>query len=439
MQVPLDYANPSGRKIGIALDRHPAESGSKIGSLLANPGGPGASGIDDLTYFVSLMSNAVLARFDIVSFDPRGVGRSAPVDCLTGPELDKFIDLDPAPTTATGFQALVDSARAFDQGCQSRSGSLLPFVGTLNAARDMEQIRQAVGDAKLSYIGFSYGTYLGATYAELFPTHIRAMVLDGAVNPAKDAITANIEQAAGFDKELGAFFAWCQTATVCSWRPGGDLHAAYDAIVSRIRTQRLPGIGNRTVGPGEAFYGVAVALYDEASWPQLAISLVQASQGDGSGLLRASDIYTDRQPDGTYSNQLEANNAINCVDVPWPRDPNAILAAAPTARQQAPEFGVADLYGGLTCSVWPVPAQGKPHPIAAAGSPPIVVVGSTGDPATPYADAQALAGQLQHGLLITRVGDGHTGYRASECVRTHVDAYLLNGTTPSAGISCPSP
>jgi pimeloyl-ACP methyl ester carboxylesterase len=313
-------------------------------------------------------------------------------------------------------------------------------VGTVNAARDMDEIRAAVGDAKLTYLGFSYGTFLGATYAELFPTHIRAMVLDGALNPALDPVTSDIDQAAAFDQDLDDFFAWCSGGSSCPWQPGGDLKTAYNALMARITAHPLavPG-SDRTVGPGEAFYGVAVNLYDMASWPDLANDLAQAESGNGTLLLQDSDQYTGRNANGAYTNELEANNAVNCVDAPWPRNPATLQQDAAQAAQKAPVFGVADLYGGLPCTFWPVPPTSHPMAITAPGSPPIVVVGSTGDPATPYADAQALAGQLQHGVLLTRVGDGHTGYPFSQCIRDHVNAYLLNLTVPPVGTSCPSP
>ncbi len=438
LEVPLDYAHPAGRKISIALARKPA-TGTKVGSLLMNPGGPGVSGVDSFGYLVSLVSDSVASHFDLVSFDPRGVGRSAPVRCLTGPQLDQFIQLDPAPTTDSGFRQLLAATRSFDRRCQARSGPLLPFVGTINAARDMDEIRAAVGDAKLTYMGFSYGTFLGATYADLFPGHIRAMVLDGALDPSLDPISNNIEQGAGFDQELNAFFAYCRSYLLCPWKPGRDLHGAYERLMARIVAHPLPTRGGRTLGPGEAFLGVAQELYDQSTWPALAGALAQADAGDGSALLQYADQYTQRSPSGAYGNAFEANNAISCVDQPWPRDPAALREAAVRARQRAPEFGVANLYGALTCTGWPAAPTSQPHTIAAAGSPPIVVVGSTGDPATPYSNAQALAGQLQQGVLLTRVGEGHTGYRSSGCIRDHVDSYVVELAVPPAGIRCPSP
>jgi pimeloyl-ACP methyl ester carboxylesterase len=437
IQVPLDYNHPGLAAIGLALDRRPA-SGSKVGSLLINNGGPGVSGVDSLAYDVSLMSKAVLDHFDVIGFDPRGVARSAPVTCGDGPALDRFLDLDPAPTTDAGYQALVAGTKSFVLGCQARSGSILPFVSTENTARDMDQIRQAVGDTKLSYLGFSYGTLLGATYAELFPRTVRAMVLDGVVDPSVDAVSANIAQSAAFDQQLNAFFAECATNVICNWKPGGDLHAAFDALMARIRSQRLPGFGGRSLGAGEAFYGVSEPLYSRATWPDLALGLKFASRGNGALLLALADEYTHRRPDGSYGNVLEAFPAVMCLDQQWP-SADALRQSAAAAAKAAPEFGVADLYGGLTCSFWPVPATGTTHAIKAAGSPPIVVVGSTGDPATPYAGAQALAGQLEHGVLLTRVGDGHTAYRASACIRRAVDAYLVDATVPANGTICQSP
>jgi hypothetical protein len=265
------------------------------------------------------------------------------------------------------------------------------------------------------------------------------MVLDGAVDPSNDPVMANIDQSAAFDKQLDAFFADCAARPSCAWKPGGDLHTAFDALMARIRTQPLAAAGKRTLGPGDAYFGVAQALYDRATWPDLAAALQSAERGDGSPLINLFDEYAQRGPDGSYGNEVAANNVIGCLDAPWPRDLNVIRQAASLAKQRAPEFGVADLFGGITCSLWPVAATGRPHAIHAPGSPPIVVVGSTGDPATPYAQAQALASELQHGVLITRIGDGHTGYRASACVRTNVDLYLATLAVPRAGLTCPTP
>jgi hypothetical protein len=265
------------------------------------------------------------------------------------------------------------------------------------------------------------------------------MVLDGVVDPAQDAISSTIAQAAAFNRQLEAFFANCAGDPNCAWKPGGDLRAAFDALMAQIRIHPLM-VGSRSVGPGQAFFAVAVPLYDRGYWPQLANALAAASQGDGSVLLQFFDSYTERHPNGTFSNEQEANLAINCADQAWPTDPNAVRQYSAQAMAQAPEFGVADLYGGgIVCSLWPVRPARVPHPVSAPGSPPIVVIGSTGDPATPYPAAQNLAKELSKGVLLTRVGDGHTGYQFSACVRSSVDAYLLNLTVPVNGTTCQTP
>lgn len=445
LQVPLNYAEPHGATIGIALDRLPA-TGSRIGSLLINPGGPGASGIDFLPDVAPQLSAQLKAHFDIVGFDPRGVGASDPVLCATGPQLDSYLAVDGAPPTAAGVASLIAADRTLVKGCQAESGALLPHVGTVDAARDLDRIRQAVGDAKLNYLGFSYGTFLGATYADEFPTHIRAMVLDGAENPALGAVATVDSQAAAVDAELGDFFDWCATGSNgCAWKPAGGrgaMEAAVLALVAQTRQHplvvngtTLSGGTSRSLGPTQVVYGTAEALYSPSSWPTLGQALQHASQRNGGELLSLFDTYVMRSSDGQYGNLIEANNAVGCEDQVWP-SATQIESDAPAAEKAAPVFGLANLYSGLLCTVWPYPATDHPHPITAAGSPPIVVVGSTGDPATPYAWAQALASQLSKGVLVTRVGDGHTGYLVSSCVRAVVDTYLVGLRAPASGTRC---
>ncbi len=435
--VPRDPADPGLGTIAMALDRHPA-TGSKIGSLLINPGGPGASGVDALPDIVSLMPPGLLERFDIVGFDPPGVARTAPIICLGSAGLERYFHLDPEPTTAAGFDRIVAEDRTFAQGCEARSGAELPYVSTHDAAEDMDVVRRALGDARLSYLGLSYGTLLGATYAGLFPTHVRAMVLDGALDPALPVLPELDQQSAGLDAQLRQFFAQCTRQPSCGWKPSGDPAAAFDALLARVRAHPLPAEGtSRTVGPSELLYGTAAALYSTSTWNDLGYALQQASHGDGTVLLELFDAYTGRQPNGSYSNLFEANAAINCLDTPSPTIAQ-IRAAVPAAEAAAPVFGVQNLYSQVGCAVWPVPATGKVGPIRAAGSPPIVVVGSTGDPITPYRWAQSLASELSNAVLLTRVGDGHTAYGYSSCIRSAVDRYLIDLTPPAAGTRCPS-
>ncbi|HWW55017.1 MAG TPA: alpha/beta hydrolase, partial [Acidimicrobiales bacterium] len=350
-------------------------------------------------------------------------------------QLTHFFDLDPVPAGPPQFQALLAGDRAFAAGCAALSGDLLPFVGTVNAARDIDLIREALGEPKLTYLGFSYGSLLGATYAGQFPTHIRAMVLDGAIDPALDVVATSQAQAVGFDKELTAFFGYCGATPNCAWQPGQNPRAAFDALMASIRNHPL-SVGSRSVGPAEAFLGVVTPLYNKADWPVLATALQRAFQGDGSILLQLFDDYTERRADGSYPNTFEANSAIDCADQAWSTNLADYPRLAALAAQAAPEFGAANIYSSVVCAVWPYRTNARPAPISAPGAPPIVVVGSTGDPATPYAWAQALARELESGVLLTRNGEGHTGYQSSACIRTHVDAYLISVTVPAPGTTC---
>lgn len=438
IQVPRDPADPTvGGTIGLALDRRPA-SGSKIGSLLINPGGPGASGVDFLPDAVSFLSKTLLQHFDVVGFDPPGVARSAPIICLDGPGLDAYFHEDPDPPTAAGLAAAISEDRTFAEGCQSRSGAELPYVSTVDAAMDMDLIRRSVGDPTLTYLGFSYGTLLGATYAGLYPTRIRAMVLDGAIDPSIPVVQSLDQQSAAFDADLRAALTNCVDSSSCRWRPAGDPVAAFERLMASVRVHPLPARGtSRQVGPAELLYGAGAALYSTTTWTYLDDALAEAAAGDGTGFLTLFDSYTGRSTNGQYTNEFEANAAVNCLDSPAPSIA-AIEAHAPVSQAVAPVFGVADLYSELGCAVWPVPATGRPAAIHAAGSPPIVVVGTTGDPATPYPEAQALASQLARGVLLTRVGEGHTAYPYSSCIRNYVDGYLVDLTVPPAGVRCSS-
>ena len=426
--------------IGMAIDRRPASGSAdqRIGSLLVNPGGPGESGVDALPGIVSGMPSDVLKRFDVVGFDPPGVGRTAPITCLDSAGLAQYFNENPAPSTASGFQALVSEARSFAAGCEKQSGAELPYVSTVDAAMDMDTLRQALGDPKLNYFGLSYGTFLGATYAQLYPTHVRVMVLDGAMDPSVPGLTQINEQSAGLERQLRLFIASCTSDSKCPWKPGPNPEGSLETLVTRSEVSPLPARGtSRTVGPAQVIYGTLWPLYFTSTWPDLESTLAEASSGDGTDLLLEFDSYTGRNSNGSYNNIFEANAAVDCLDQPAPTLAQ-IQAAVPGAQAASPFFGVADLYGEIECSVWPVPASGRIGPIHAVGSPPIVVVGSTGDPVTPYPWAQSLAGQLQHGVLLTRVGAGHTAYFASSCIRSHVDTYLISGTPPAPGTRCPS-
>jgi pimeloyl-ACP methyl ester carboxylesterase len=434
LPAPLDRADPASAPVDLALVRRPApDSAQRIGSLVVNPGGPGSSAVDYLRRAWQGLPEPVRARFDLVAFDPRGVGASAPVRCVTTEEMDELVALDPDPDDAAELAALEDGARRMAQGCRTRSGDLLPHVSTEQAARDLDLLRASLGDAGLTYLGYSYGTSIGAEYLRLFPERVRAMVLDSPLDPALSWGELLAGQAGGFDVALGAFLEDCERER-CAFRRAvdGDLLAAFDALAARVDQSPLPGSGRRVVGPGEFSLGVGAGLYSRSSgWPALAEGLAAGQRGDGDILLRLSDAYLDRAQEG-YENTSEANLAVNCIDRPWPREREPYLALAERVRETSPRFGPAIALAGLSCAAWPVGAVREPAPVRAESAPPVVVIGITRDPATPYAWAQSVSQQLASAVLLTVDGDGHTSYRSSApgCLRERVDAYLLTVAAP---------
>lgn len=435
LSVLLDDRRPALGRIGLALTRHRATGDNRIGSLLANPGGPGASAVEWLQDSYESFPATLRQRFDLVAFDPRGVGRSDGVTCLSTAALDDYFHLDPVPDSAAERTALLAGNRELAQGCQRRSGRVLPYVSTDVVAQDLDRVRQAVGDRKLTYLGYSYGTSIGAAYLDRFPTRVRAMVLDGALDPALTWDGFLRGQSRGFDVALQAFLDDCEKNR-CAFRDAvdGDLGGAFDALQARVDRTALPGDGDRTVGPGEFTLGVGAGLYSRRyGWPAIAEALADAERGDGAALLALSDSYLERTGKG-YSHITESNFAVNCVDRPWPRTEQPYYALAAEVGRSYPRFGPAIALSGLGCAVWPQRAVSAPHRVTAPGSPPVVVIGGTRDPATPYAWSQALAEQLSRGVLLTHVGDGHTVYRvgAPRCIQAPVTAYLVSLTVPRA-------
>ncbi|MFC3982805.1 alpha/beta hydrolase [Streptosporangium jomthongense] len=436
--VPLDYAKPDGEKIEISVIRLPAK-GKRVGSILINPGGPGASGVEYARNAQSVLSDAVRERFDVVGFDPRGVGGSAPVRCLSSKELDDYTGLDGSPDSPEEIAALEKGARAYVAGCQARSGKLLPYVGTTNAAKDMDLLRAALGDERLTYLGKSYGTQLGAVYADLFPKRVRALVLDGAVDPSLTPVEMNVTQARGFEVALDAFLENCLTAPDCPFQ--GTVASARKQIAELLsRADRQP-LTNRTdsraIGESWTVLGLVTPLYERQAWPILRRALTDAQRGDGTTLLRLADLLVNRDRNGEYANQTEANTAINCVDSAFPRGSAEFAAAARESLKDAPLFGPYIMWGTLACAYWPIEPAPK-EKIDAPGAAPILVVGTERDPATPYEWAKALASELSSGVLVDFDGDGHTAYRSgSSCVDRLVDDYLINLTVPEDGVRCP--
>ncbi|HUY63577.1 MAG TPA: alpha/beta hydrolase, partial [Acidimicrobiales bacterium] len=434
LDVPLDYAEPAGPQIELALIRHPAlDPAARIGSIVINPGGPGGSGVDDLPEELRVLTPGLLERFDIVSFDPRGVDRSDPVTCgETGGPAAQGLQPDPAPPTVAGQEVVLSDDEAYATACAKASGVLLGFVGTVDAARDLDRIRAALGDSQLTYIGHSYGTLLGLTYADMFPTHIRAMVLDGVIDPSISTSRMVLDQAVGFENVLNSFFAWCAASSACRWRPQGDPTGALLGLIAQVRQSPIAGGAGRQVGPGEIYTAVLSALYSSGEWPTLGLALAEASAGDGRQILAMADQYnTENGP-----NSVDADTAISCLDHPVSSDPAVYPELAAAAGQAAPFFGPMLTWGLLECAVWPAAPTRTPHAIAAVGAPPILVVGTSGDPATPHQWAVAVAVALAHGVLVTWDGQSHVAYYYSPCVRAIDQSYLIYGVLPANGTVC---
>ncbi|MEW2634330.1 alpha/beta hydrolase [Streptomyces sp. NPDC048389] len=442
MKAPLDYAKPDGDSIKLAVSRIKATGpGKRLGSLLVNPGGPGGSAVGYLQAYAGIGYPApVRARYDMVAVDPRGVARSEPVECLTGPEMDTYTQVDQTPDDTAEAAKLEQAYKDFAAGCEERSGKILPHVSTTEAARDMDVLRAVLGDEKLNYVGASYGTFLGATYAELFPDRTGRLVLDGAMDPSLPARELNRDQTAGFETAFKAFAADCVEKSDC---PLGRTSVA-DAtdrlkdLFAKLDASPVPTGEDRPLGESLATTGVIAAMYDDGAWPQLRSALTAAQDGDGAPLLVMADSYYEREADGSYANLMFANAAVNCLDLPAAFDgAEEVRAAVPEFEKASPVFGRGFAWASLNCGFWPTPATGKAHAIEAKGAAPIVVVGTTRDPATPYKWAESLAGQLSSGRLLTYDGDGHTAYgRGSDCIDTAINTYLLEGKAPEDGRRC---
>jgi pimeloyl-ACP methyl ester carboxylesterase len=434
LTVPLDYSDASKGTITLFLKRHPAVGRDRIGSLLVNPGGPGVAGTSLVDQATLAFSEDLLDRFDIVGWDPRGTGQSSAIDCVDN--LDPLLAPDPVPDTAAEKQALIDSAKTFDAACQQRSGRLLPYVSTQDTARDMDEIRKALGEDKISYFGFSYGSQLGATYATMFPSHVRAMTIDGATDPNAGYVESTKQQVVGLERGLQAMLADCAKNAACAFHHNGNPQAAYDALMTKLQTDPLPSPeANRPpIGLGIAIYAVVSGLYVQQFWPVVTRALAAAERGDGSGLLDLYDSYVERQSDGTWTNTFEDLIAINCVDDPGPLDPSFPDTFAAQLRSLSPHFGDWAAYS-YSCIYWPAP-QKPPIKITGAGAGPIVVVGTTGDPITPIESTKAMAAALEHGILVTVQADQHTGYGVNRCIVDAVDQYLISQTLPATGLVC---
>lgn len=440
LTVPVDYADPGGETIELALLKDPAdELDDRVGSLVVNPGGPGAPGTSYAQQSSFAFRDPIRDAFDIVGFDPRGTGRSDPVDCLSDEEVDVLTATDPDPDTPEEGQELEQDYADFWQGCVERSDDLIGHVTTAEAARDMDVLRAALGEAQLLYFGASYGTKLGATYAELFPDKVGRLVLDGAVDVSLDRKQLDVQQAGGFEVALRSYVQNCVDGGDCFL--GDSLDAGLTTIQDLIASTEddpLPSDDGRELSVGNAFYGTVAPLYNEQYWSILDQALAAALDGDGTLLMRLSDVYTSRNPDGSYAdNSAEAIYAINCLDDPYSIPAAEVPANIADYEAASPTFGRVFAWGLVNCRGIQVERSEPAPEIDGAGAAPILVIGTTRDPATPYQWAVALADQLESGVLLSRDGDGHTGYNAGNtCVDETVEAYLIDGTVPDDGKEC---
>ncbi|MFI9647267.1 alpha/beta hydrolase [Streptomyces sp. NPDC052040] len=442
MQAPLNWNNPGGASIGIALIRVKASGppSKRIGSLVFNFGGPGGSGVSTLPAFAQDYET-LRTRYDLVSFDPRGVGRSAPVTCEDDQQLDAYFQQDMTPENAAEQQAFLKNTRQFNQACRANSGRLLPYVRTTDAARDMDLMRRVLGDSKLYYFGISYGTELGAVYAHLFPRNVGRAVLDAVVDPTEDPVQSSLGQAKGFQLALDNYARDCTSkSTGC---PVGttpkDVENRIAKLLKDLDKKPLPGIFPRRLTQTAATNGIAQALYSKDFWSYLTQGLQQAYAGDGRVLMALSDAMNGRNENGQYSNLVPANLAINCADEKPRYTVAEVKAKLPQFRAASPLFGDFLAWGMLSCTGWPVAGAASHPDVSAPGAPPILVVGNTGDPATPYEGAMKMVKALGPGVGVelTYKGQGHGSYDSKNaCVQAKVNNYLLNGRVPAAGTVC---
>ena len=439
-EVPISYDEPEGATLPLFLVRVVmAGQTDRIGSLVVNPGGPGASGADSAIGLALTLPTDVLSRFDIVGFDPRGVGLSTPVECVSDDMKERIVAAEPRPTTDAQLDDAFALTKQVADGCAKEYGDALGTFNTVDTARDMEQLRQSLGDDKLTYLGYSYGTTLGSTYAELFPDRTRALVLDAAVDPDTDAKTKAEESAKAFEAGFDAFAANC-VGLIAGCPVGQNPRQFVTDLLTQAGQSPLPSAEQgetRQATPGVVMTAVQAALYDTKSWPQLAQGLAAAQKGDSAGLFSLADNYSGRLEDGTYSNLLDANLAINCADSDEKYTESEIRGLAADWGQKYPLFGAGSAVGLYTCSVWKADRTPLPERDA-AGSAPILVVGNSGDPVTPLPGAQDMADDLDGGVLLVWQGLGHTSYPKTDCITAAVDSYLINATPPVDGLTCPA-
>ena len=435
LAVPFDYDSPSAGSFVLSLMRRPAETpDSRIGSLLVNPGGPGFGGTAVAEQAEWYFSTELLKQFDVVGWDPRGTGASTPaVDCTE--DYDRYFGIDSPPNDEVAKQKMIDLTQEFVDLCVKRNGEMLKYVSTEASARDMDSIRKALNEDEISYFGFSYGSELGATWVTLFPDTVRAAVFDGASDPNANGFDQSISQLKGFEQQLTAFLADCAKRVSCKIYNNGKPAALFDQLAIDIDTNPIVVSSDRTpVTQGVFYTAVVQAMYSNTLWPQLETALANAAKDNGAQLLALYDDYFQRQPDGSYGNELEAFLAISCLD-----DPEGSTVAdvdADVARFAAAAKRLGENFGyGYACALWPHRVAERVV-VTGKGAGPIVVIGTTGDAATPLASTRKAAKNLEQGVLVIVEADRHTGYGLNSCVVQNVDAYLISLKAPKNETYC---
>lgn len=442
VHAPLDWEDTEGETIRLHMVKQQAKSGTPIGTLFVNPGGPGASGADYVRNAIDAAVGAPLQReFDVIGWDPRGVGSSSAVRCLDAAGMDDYLFGVSSSSAERGsdewIEEAVASSREFGAACSENTGELLAHVDTVSTVRDLDMLREIVGDPQLNYLGYSYGTHIGARYADMFPERAGRLVLDGVLDPTASESDVVREQTRGFELALRSYAAACLSAKECPLTGSvDDAMGQIGALLDSVDETELTGSDGRTLTTSTMLTAIVTPLYAESNWGYLNALFETIADGDADVAFALADSYYSRM-DGKYlDNSTEAFQAINCLDYPNSVDPDRMRREAAELERVAPTIGRFQGFGDVSCAGWPYKGVDERAPVRAAGAAPILVVGTTGDPATPYRWAESLAEQLESGVLLRFEGEGHTAYGQNECVNEVVESYLLRGEVPEAGVTC---
>lgn len=442
VHAPLNWDELEGDTIQLRLVKQPAKNGAPIGTLFVNPGGPGASGSEYVRNSIAYAVGEPLQReFDVIGWDPRGVGASTPVTCLDAAGMDEYLFGAGSSTAERGSDEWiaegVAASRQFGEACLEQTGDLLGHVDTVSTVRDLDMLRQIVGDPKLNYLGYSYGTHIGARYAEMFPAQVGRLVLDGVLDPTASEADVIREQTLGFEAALRSYVTACLGGQDCPLSGTVDeAMAEIGALLDGVKEAQLTGTDGRTLTASTLLTAIITPLYAESNWGYLNTLFETVAAGEADVAFALADSYYSRM-DGQYlDNSTEAFQAINCLDYPNAIDAERMREQAAELAELAPTIGKFQGYGDVSCAGWPVKGAAERAPVRAEGADPILVVGTTGDPATPYQWAQSLARQLESGVLVTFEGEGHTAYGQSACVNDVVEQYFIAGTVPESGVTC---